>query len=252
MENPLASLQALSQALSQTDQPEAVYTVVQQSLARQWGDRVGVVIAHFDAESNKIHLPYVWTDGQRQQLPDYDLQEDTLCQALQTAKPILLSQTMEGPLSSSAGHLGTSTFSKERLANIRFTARTAYSLMVAPFLAQGQAIGAIAAVDYFEAGHFKEDDLAYLVVVAGYLAGREQAAHILARSQQSAAHDRLLYEATTRIRNSVNLQTILDTTAQELGRILTAERVQIELHLPNFLLAEATPYDNHAEATPND
>jgi GAF domain-containing protein len=234
MENPLASLHALSQAISQAEDSEAIYIVLQQAIARQMGDAVGLAVAHYDTKEGKIHLPYVWVDGQRRQLPSYTLHEDTLTQIVQSGKP-MLSHPVDSALPAPASHVGTTTFSRERFANIRFTTRTAFSVMGAPFLLYGKCFGAIAVMDYTEEARFTEEDLSFLVIIADQVAAREQVTHLFEHSQHQINRDRLLYEATTKIRSSVDMQTILENTAHELGRIFQARRVHIELNLPVLL-----------------
>jgi GAF domain-containing protein len=247
MDNPLASLHALSQAIGKADDSEAIYTVLQQTIARQMGDGVGLVVAHYDAKEGKIHLPFVWVDGQRRQLDSYTLHEDTLSQIVQESKA-MLSHPVDSVIPAPASHVGTTTFSRERFANIRFTTRTAFSVMGAPLMSYGKCFGAIAVMDFAEEARFTQDDLNFLVVIADQIAAREQVAHLFEHSYQQINRDRLLYEATTKIRSSVDMQAIIENTAHELGRIFQARRVHIEINLPQLLGSVVTPQKDDEEA----
>lgn len=223
MDSPFASLYTLSQAIAKTRDAEVVYTAIHQIVAQQFGESVGLVVAHYEQDARQIHLPYVWADGQRRQVEAYELQEDSLSQVIRNAKPILLAHVAEG---------------KERFANLRFATRTAFSLLAVPLLVQGEAFGAIAVMDYMEEGRFSETHLQFLSIVAAQVSAHEQTLRSSGQVQQDISRYRRLYDVTTKIRSSVDMQTILETTAQELGRMLDARRVHIEINLPTLLAAD--------------
>ncbi|MFZ6027479.1 MAG: GAF domain-containing protein [Chloroflexota bacterium] len=229
MDSPFASLYALSQAIAKTQDPEIVYTAIHQIVAQQFGESAGLAVAYYDRDAKQIHLPYVWADGQRRQAEAYALQEDSLSQVVQSSRPVLLARVADG---------------KERFANLRFTTRTAFSLLAVPLVVLGDAFGAIAVMDYMEEGQFSETDLQFLSVVAAQVSAHEQMLRSFGPVQQDVSRYRRLYDATMKIRSSVDMQTILETTAQELGRMLDARRVRIEISLPTLLAAEQ-PEDTH-------
>jgi len=80
-------------------------------------------------------------------------------------------------------------------------------------------------------GGFGADELRLLRAVAGYVSNAIENARLFAQTVQRADQERLISEITGRIRASTNLEAVVQTTAQELGRALRAARVLVRVGL---------------------
>jgi GAF domain-containing protein len=76
---------------------------------------------------------------------------------------------------------------------------------------------------------FSETDLRLVGTIAGQVAGSIRNVLLLNQTRQYAERERMLHEVTSRIRNSASIQSILETTANELGRALGARRASIHV-----------------------
>jgi GAF domain-containing protein len=119
-----------------------------------------------------------------------------------------------------------------------------------PLLAGNQTIGVLATLDKTREHRFTEDDVALLSTVAGQVATALQNARLLEQVQQSARRERLIHEITTKVRRSPDIQTVLETTAREVGRALNVTRTTIRLGEapPEHLPPDAQPPDEAAES----
>jgi GAF domain-containing protein len=105
----------------------------------------------------------------------------------------------------------------------------AKSWMGVPLLIGGEAIGAMIVQDLEMEFRFDEDDLRLMSTLALQVAAGLRNARLLESTYRRAERDRMLHEISRKIRNSTDMQTILKTTAQELGKYTGARRAHIEL-----------------------
>jgi sigma-B regulation protein RsbU (phosphoserine phosphatase) len=76
---------------------------------------------------------------------------------------------------------------------------------------------------------YTENDEEMLGTLAGSLAAIIANARLLEQIRRQAERERTLYEVTSKIRRSTDIQTILATTASELTRAVGARRAQIRI-----------------------
>jgi GAF domain-containing protein len=93
------------------------------------------------------------------------------------------------------------------------------SEMALPLKVQDRVIGVLDVQSIQEAA-FLEDDVAVLQTMADQLATAIANARLFEQVQRRARRERLIGEITARIRSAVDVQSILQTTVQELGKAL--------------------------------
>jgi len=79
---------------------------------------------------------------------------------------------------------------------------------------------------------FTEGDQDVLATLASSVAVDIANTRLLGQIRQQVDSQRQLFEAANKIRRSVELKTILETSANEIGKILGAQRIQIEITAP--------------------
>jgi GAF domain-containing protein len=90
-------------------------------------------------------------------------------------------------------------------------------------------IGVLFVQDFEREYRFDEDDQRLLTTLASQVAAAIYNARLLDTTYQQAEHERLRLEITNKIRGSIEIQTIIETTASELARALGARRARIEI-----------------------
>ncbi len=93
----------------------------------------------------------------------------------------------------------------------------------------GEVIGAIIVQDIHQEHRFDEEDQNLLSTLAAQIAVVVRNARLLESTQRRAAQERYLNEITARIRRAPDIQSILKTTAEELGAALGVQQAQIRL-----------------------
>jgi GAF domain-containing protein len=92
-----------------------------------------------------------------------------------------------------------------------------------------QVLGVINVQDTKRELRFTEDDAALLTTIASQIAAAIQNTRLLDQVQRTARRERVIRQITGKVRRSPSMRTILETTAQELGRALDAARATVRL-----------------------
>jgi GAF domain-containing protein len=171
-------------------------------------------IALYDASSETIRIPYLHEEGVLHEIPAFPMGEGLISIVLRTRKPLLLSENV-GDQSNALG-------AKVALPPAR-------SWLGAPMLYAGEVIGAIIVQDIRQEHRFDEDDQNLLSTLATQVAVVVHNARLLESTQRKAAQERYLNEITARIRRAPDIQSILKTTAEELGTALGVQHAHIRL-----------------------
>ncbi len=100
--------------------------------------------------------------------------------------------------------------------------------LVVPSISRGQMLGAIGIHDD-EAREWSEDEIAILEAVAERMAMTAENLRLLDETQRRAARERLTGEITARMRESLNMERVLQTAAREFGDALNAAEINIRL-----------------------
>jgi GAF domain-containing protein len=86
-------------------------------------------------------------------------------------------------------------------------------------------------VESEQLGAYNEHDEEILGTLGGSLAAIIANARLLEQIRKQAERERLLFEVTSKIRRSTDMQTILSTTANELSKAVGGKRTQIKVEL---------------------
>ena len=102
------------------------------------------------------------------------------------------------------------------------------SELALPLIYRNELLG-ILNVESEQVAAYTENDEEMLGTLAGSIAAVIANARLLAQIRRQAERERLLYEVTSKIRRSTDMQTVLATTASELTKAVGARRTQITI-----------------------
>ena len=167
------------------------------------------------SRSNRAQTKNVWqTSVEQLSLPAYEydglqirpipqnLSPDLVSQ-LESGKPIVLQQKAEG----------TTSFK---------------NILLVPLVVLGQVIGVIGLEQEDPEKVWNEDQIAIAQAAANRAALTLENARLLEESNRRANKERTIFEATSRIGSAVSMETILQTTAEELEKLLSNSEVTIQ------------------------
>ena len=102
------------------------------------------------------------------------------------------------------------------------------SELALPLIFQNDVLGVLN-VESEQVAAYSENDEEMLGTLAGSLAAIIANARLVGHIRKQAERERLLYEITSKIRRSTDIQTILSTTINEISRVTGAEKTQISV-----------------------
>jgi len=105
----------------------------------------------------------------------------------------------------------------------------ARSALVTPITLRGQVIGALGLQEEEGTRQWTADEIALVESVADQMALAIENARLFEATQARARRERLIHEITGKVQGSIDLDTILRTTVQELGKALGASRAVVRL-----------------------
>jgi GAF domain-containing protein len=103
----------------------------------------------------------------------------------------------------------------------------ARSVLVVPSLLRGEVVGGVTIEDDSGEREWTDDEIALMEAVAERMAMVAENLRLLDESQRRAARERLTSEITTRMRESLNIDTILQTAIREMGEGLGIAEVEV-------------------------
>ncbi len=106
------------------------------------------------------------------------------------------------------------------------------SELAIPLIYRGELLG-ILNVESDRVGAYTENDEELLGTLGGTLAAIISNARLLDQIRRQVDRERLLYEVTSKIRRSTDIQTIMSTTTSELSKVLGARRAEIKIDVGN-------------------
>ena len=107
------------------------------------------------------------------------------------------------------------------------------SEMAIPLIYRNDVLGVLN-VESTQVDAYSESDEEMLGTLGGSLAAIIAHSRLLEQFRQQVEFDHLLYEITTKVRRTSNVNTILETTANELNKTLGARRATIKINLENL------------------
>lgn len=219
VERQLAEFQSLwrfSQTISIETRLELLYKAIHEQVETVMGELSSFAVALYDRDADLIHIPYMIEDGKAFSVDPFPIGEGLTSIVISTRRPLML---VEGA-AERARQLGAVT-----------VGAPAKSWLGVPMLAGGEMVGAIIAQDIHREHRFDENDQRLLSALASQAAVVVRNAKLVQRSQQFAENERITNEIVGKIRQSSDIQTILKTTADELGAALGVQRAYIKLEI---------------------
>jgi transcriptional regulator with GAF, ATPase, and Fis domain len=212
----LQTLDAVSQAISAATDLNRLFHVLHQQLDQVMGT-VEFYVALFDAKTQTIHIPYMSEAGEIVHVPSFPLGEGLTSTLIRSRQALMLTKESEFRLNAAA--------SKE-------IGSTARSWLGVPLMLSGQPVGALVVQDSQKVMRFNQDDQRLLATLAGQVAVSIRNASLLENTRRQAERERQLFEITSKIRRSTDIQTVLKTTVRELSSALGARRAHIAVTPP--------------------
>jgi len=105
----------------------------------------------------------------------------------------------------------------------------ARSWLGVPMLSAGEAIGAIIVQDSHQEHRFDEGDQNLLVTLATQVAAAARNARLLESTQRQAAQERQIGEITSRMRESLDVEAVLQTAMEEIYQTLNLDNLVVQL-----------------------
>lgn len=203
----------ISQAASQLLRLDTLLRMVGRQVHGVLGG-TGISIGLYDEGKDELSFPYVMQDGDEIELPAQPASEGLEGVVVRSRQPLLLRER----LPEQAAELGA-----------RIHGKPPRSWLGVPMLAGDQLIGVLVVEDVEVSRRFNEEDAALLSTISGQMATALQNARLLEQVQKSARRERLIHEISSKVRQSPDISTVLETTAREVGRALNAARAEVRL-----------------------
>lgn len=214
----METLGRFSQAIAKETELSVLLPTLHRQVENVLGTLSSFAVGLYEAESNTVRIPYMVEEGRQLNIPPFPLGEGLSSIVIHSGKPLLLATAQE-----------VNEYS--RLHGARQVGEPAKSWLGAPMVYSGQVIGLIIVQDVQRERRFTQEDAHLLNTLAAQVAAVVHNARLLEHSKRQAHQERLAAEISDRIRRSVDMQTILKTTADELARALGARRASIRIGL---------------------
>ena len=101
--------------------------------------------------------------------------------------------------------------------------------LIMPLKVHEQVIGVLDARKPKEAGDWSTDEIALLQTLVDQLGGALETARLYQDAQRHAIEDRLVGEITGRMRQTLDIDTVLRTAVREMGMALGIPRIEVRL-----------------------
>ncbi|MEA3308802.1 MAG: GAF domain-containing protein [Chloroflexota bacterium] len=98
-----------------------------------------------------------------------------------------------------------------------------------PLTVRGQTVGTLQARKLADAGEWTSEEMALLESLTGQLDMALEGARLYEDSQHRAAQERLVGEVTARMRETLDMDTVLQTAIREIGETLNMTEVEVQM-----------------------
>jgi len=122
------------------------------------------------------------------------------------------------------------------------------SELALPLIFRNDILGVLN-VESEQVGAYNENDEEMLGTLAGSLAAIIANARLVDQIRKQAERERLLYEISSKIRRSTDIQTIMSTTINELRRVTGAQKIKIDIGIraDEFMVSNPDAQNNREE-----
>lgn len=215
----------VSQAASQLLRTDTLLRMVGRQIQSVVGG-TDIALALVDEGGEELSFAYANQRGEEVELPPQPASAGLEGVVIRSRQPLLLAETVERR----AAELG-----------VRLDAEIPKAWLGVPMMVGDQLVGLIVVQDMNRPGRFNDDDVALLSTIAGQMATALQNAKLLEQVQRTARRERLIHEISTKVRQSPDIESVLETTAREVGRALNAARATVRLGHPSEDDEEQSP-----------
>ncbi len=215
----LAEVQTLwniSQAISLENDLSTLYSVVHTQAEKVMGKFSSFAILLYDEQNSMIQVPYIIEEGKNLDIKAFPLGEGLTSIVLTTGKPLLIDENVEKNM---------------REMGAKTVGATAKSWLGVPLKYGGESFGVIIAQDIFREHRFSEEDQRLLSTIASQVALVIRNVRLLERSKTQARMERIQNQITGKIRRAMDMDSILQTTADELAYALNARKADIKIEI---------------------
>ena len=224
----LQTLDTVSQGISAATDLNRLFRILHQQLNQVMGT-VDFYVALFDAKTQTIHVPYITEAGEIVNAHPIPLGEDLTSTLIRTRQPLMLAEDTKNPM---------------KTTGVKEIGAAARSWLGVPLMLSDQPVGALVVKDSQKEMRFNQDDQRLLTTLAGQVAVSIRNASLLENSRHQAERERQLFEITSKIRRSTDIQSVLQTTVRELSTALGARRAHIAVTPPVPEIDEAVEEDS--------
>jgi GAF domain-containing protein len=223
----LRSLTQIGQIISVETDPVTLYRTIHEQIVNVIGELDSFAIAIYDAPTNTIRLPYMVEQGQTLHIDPFPLGQGLTSIVIRTGQPLMIVEDTERK----SRELGAMTVGQPARSWLGVPLIMAAGAAGATPTAASkpQVIGAILAQDIEREHRFTEEDQRLLTTIASQVTVVIRNARLLETTRLLAEQERRINEITARIRRQVDIESIIKTTADEIGRALHARRLNVVL-----------------------
>lgn len=183
----------LATQASTTTDLQSFYRLMHEQIRAVIGDH-GFLVALYDQKTNSISIPYLYEEGNFSTVDTFPLGEGLTSILLRTGEPLMLVED---------------TQKRAAAMGAKITGKPALSWLGVPLMARGEAIGALIVQDLRYERAFNNDDLRFMVAIAGQVSGAIHNARLLEESKQTALQFETAAEIARDISSSLDLDELL-------------------------------------------
>ena len=200
----LAVLNELGQALTVRLDVEGVLEEAYRGASRLL-DTTNFFVAFYDPETDDVSFPLATEDGQRVQWRSRHIGQGLTEYIVRHREPVLIRENLT-----------------ERLEEmgIEVIGRTALSWLGVPLTVGDRVLGVMAVQSHTTRRAYDDHDRDLLTAIASQTAIALQNARLFEQAQRRARRERLIREITARVRGTIDIESILQTAVQEVGKAL--------------------------------
>lgn len=212
----LLILNTVGQAAAGETDLNKLYRIIHDQIRHIMGEVI-FLIALYDPVNNRVEIPYGYESGNFVSVEPFPLGEGLTSILIQTRQPLLLVENTE----QQAKKLGA-----------KIQGQAAKSWLGVPLLVGGEVIGAIIVQDTEVEKRFTEADQRLLSTLAPQLAISIRNARFLSEARQQVERQQLLANLAGKIWSSMDVDTILVTALEEIGKAMQVSKGYIVLQPP--------------------
>ncbi len=206
----------ISQTISVENNLQDIYQVIHNQVEKAIGKLSTFAVLLYDEQSGMIQVQYIVEEGKNLEINPFPLGEGLTSIVMHTGKPLLITENIEKIV-------------KELGAKI--VGAIPKSWLGVPLKYAGETFGVIISQDNFRENRFSEEDQRLLSMIASQVALVIRNVRLLESSKTQAKMERILNQITGKIRRAMDMESILQTTVNELALALNAQKASIKIEL---------------------